>query len=145
MLKLARQAGGPGPVGAPIAGTPHVPGPHNQLWRTTQPLEYVAAFNPRKNFSPSQPGLGPLLSPERCLMLGLGLPWCPQLPCSWLVWDRPWPPGPAITCCGDLGQELMATGAGVGSWAEWGEPWGAGVACRDMMENRQVGRCGCIL
>lgn len=55
MLKLAYQPRGLGPVGDLIVGMPHVPCPHSQLWRTTHPLEYVAAFNPMKNFSPPIP------------------------------------------------------------------------------------------
>lgn len=102
MLKLAQQTRGPWPVGAAIAGMPHVPCPHNQLWTTTHPLEYVAVFNPRKNCSPpipawawhapvprEVPDAGAALVPPAALLLaGLG-----HAMAAWPCHHPPWGAG----------------------------------------------------
>lgn len=146
---LTYQTKGPWPMGAPIAGMPHVACPHNQLWRTMHPLEeYMAAFNPRKNFSSAIPAWvwhAPV--PREVPDAGAGAALVPPCPAS--GWAGTGPgclalPSPTMGSW-DRGWWSWGWVWGPGPWPGWGQPSGAGVAPRDMMENRQVGRRGCIL
>lgn len=90
MLKLAYQIRGSGSVGCPIADTPYVPCPHNQLWRTAHPLDYLAAFSPGKNFCPPIPAwVGPALVPREVPDTAATLV-PPAALLFWLGWDTPW-------------------------------------------------------